>query len=68
MCLAIPGKIIAIEGKKAQVAYPNQVRSALLSGTDFSVGDFVMVQMGIVVGKLDAKQAKTALKAWKKTT
>lgn len=65
MCLAIPGKIKQIDGREALVEYPQEVRQAYL-GDDVTakVGDYVMVQMGVVVKKLTAKEAKTALKSW----
>jgi len=64
MCLAIPGKIKQIDGREALVEYPHEVRRAFL-GDDVpaQVGDYVMVQMGVVVKKLTAKEAETTLKA-----
>ena len=66
MCLAIPGKIKQIDGREALVEYPQEVRRAFL-GDDVpaQVGDYVMVQMGVVVKKLSAKEAKTTLKTWR---
>ncbi len=47
--------------------YPGEVRRAFL-GDDVKaiVGDYVMVQMGVVVKKISAKEAGLALKAWEK--
>ncbi|MFA5776561.1 MAG: HypC/HybG/HupF family hydrogenase formation chaperone [Patescibacteria group bacterium] len=65
MCLAIPGKIIKIDGMEALIEYPGQTRKAFLGGdVKAKINDFVMVQMGVVVKKISAKEAKTALKAW----
>lgn len=65
MCLAIPGKIKQIDRREALVAYPQDVRRAFL-GDDVpaQVGDYVLVQMGVVVKKLTAKEADLALKTW----
>jgi hydrogenase assembly chaperone HypC/HupF len=65
MCLAIPGKIKQIDGREALVEYPGETRRAFL-GDDVKAGagDYVMVQMGVVVKKLSAKEAKLSLKAW----
>jgi len=52
MCLAIPGKVIQINGRKATVKYPTVTNDALISDTDIRVGDWVMVQMGIIISKL----------------
>jgi hydrogenase maturation factor len=36
----------------------------LLGGEQVKNGDFVMVQMGIVVKKISEEEAKISLKAW----
>jgi hydrogenase expression/formation protein HypC len=64
VCLAIPGKIIKIEGCQATVQYPGQTQPALINDQKVKAGDFVMVQMGIIIKKLTAKEAKLSLKAW----
>ncbi len=64
MCLAIPGKVVKIEGHKATVRYPGQSRFALVGDEQVKVGDFVLVQMGIVIQKMSAKDAKISMSAW----
>ena len=64
MCLAIPGQIKKIEGHKVTVKYPGEERFALLGDEKVKKGDFVMVQMGIVVKKLTATEAKRSLREW----
>jgi len=49
MCIAFPGEIIKIEGLKAQVKYPTEVRTALVGEENVKVGDKVLVQMGIII-------------------
>ena len=56
MCLAIPGKIKKIEGQKVLVQYPMEERYALLGGETVKVGDYVMVQMGVVIKILTADE------------
>ena len=65
MCLAIPGQIIKVEGHKATVKYPGETRDVLLGDEKVKKGDYVMVQMGIVVKILSKKEALQSLKAWK---
>lgn len=67
MCLAIPGKIVKVEGKKATVQYPSETREVLVGDQKIKKGDFVMVQMGIVIKVLSKKEATETLKAWKTT-
>ncbi len=64
MCLAVPGKIKKIEGKKVLLDYPIEKRYALIGDEKVKVGDYVMVQMGIIVKILTRKEAKTATEAW----
>jgi hydrogenase expression/formation protein HypC len=64
MCLAIPGKIKEIHDREALVEYPGEERRVLLGGEQVKNGDFVMVQMGIVVKKISEEEAKISLKAW----
>lgn len=65
MCLAIPGKITKMEGRRATIEYPGESRFALVGDDKVKKGDYVMVQMGIVVKILSKDEAKEALKAWK---
>lgn len=66
MCLAIPGKIKQIDGREALIEYPGETRRAFL-GDDVKakLGDYVMVQMGVVVKKISAKEAKLVLATWR---
>lgn len=65
MCLAIPGIIKNIKGKKATVQYPNQFREAIVGDAPVKIGDYVLVQMGIIVKILSSAEAKASQKAWK---
>ncbi len=53
MCLAIPGKVTQIEGRNATVEYPFETRRAMVGTDDVKIGDYVMVQMGIIVRILE---------------
>lgn len=66
MCLAIPGKIKAINGRRITVEYPGEQREVIDGGIPVKVGDFVLIQMGITIKKIPEKQAKISWKAWSK--
>ncbi len=68
MCLAIPGKIIKIDGHRVLVKYPGETRQALAGDEPVKAGDFVMVQMGIVIKIMKPAEAKAAREAWRKFT
>ncbi len=58
MCLAIPGKIIAIRGGIATVDYGSEKREARIVVGEYTVGDFVIVQAKIVVDKVPPEQVQ----------
>jgi hydrogenase expression/formation protein HypC len=64
MCLAVPGKVIKINEKTVTVEYPMENREVYNSGVDVTVGDYVMVQMGVIVKKMPEEEAKVMLEAW----
>ena len=67
MCIAAPGKVIKIEGKKALIEYPgNEDRYAMITDEKVRVGSFVSVQMGLIVNVLSKAESLFAQKAWKK--
>jgi len=67
MCLAIPGKLIQIDGRRATVQYPGETRQVLLTDDIKAiVGDYVLVQMGVVIKKITPKEAKLAINSWQK--
>jgi hydrogenase expression/formation protein HypC len=64
MCLAIPGKVIKVDGRQATVKYPQVIRTALIGDVVPKVGDFVLVQMGIIIQKMSKKDADISLSSW----
>ncbi|RME31350.1 HypC/HybG/HupF family hydrogenase formation chaperone [Candidatus Woesearchaeota archaeon] len=59
MCLAVPGRIIALEGTSATVDFGGVQRAADVSLIDNpSVGDFVLVHVGFAIKKVDEHVAK----------
>jgi hydrogenase expression/formation protein HypC len=64
MCLAIPGKVVTIQGHKAIIQYPKETRQVLVGDDPIKPGDYVMVQMGVVIKILSKKEAAVAQKAW----
>ncbi|RLG72977.1 MAG: HypC/HybG/HupF family hydrogenase formation chaperone [Methanobacteriota archaeon] len=62
MCLAIPAKIVSIEGETGVVDFggvKQKVRLDLLP--DVSVGDHVLVHVGFAIEKIDKEEANKIL-------
>jgi len=64
MCLAIPGKITHLNGQQATVKYPHESRQVLVAGIPVKVGDYVLVQMGIIIQVISPADAQSSLAAW----
>ncbi|HDD64782.1 MAG TPA: HypC/HybG/HupF family hydrogenase formation chaperone [Firmicutes bacterium] len=66
MCLAIPMKVIEIEGKEAIVEMGNiRKRVNIQLVDDLKVGEYVIVHAGFAIQKIDEKQAKENIEIFK---
>jgi hydrogenase expression/formation protein HypC len=63
MCLAIPSKIIYIDGFKATVDVYGARRdiNLMLMPEDVSIGDYVLVHAGFAIQKVDQKAAEESI-------
>ncbi|MCX8176166.1 MAG: HypC/HybG/HupF family hydrogenase formation chaperone [Candidatus Bathyarchaeota archaeon] len=65
MCLAIPAKVLKIEGDHATVDFGEGVtREVNISLVDAKVGDYVIVHAGFAIQVVDEETAKETLKFW----
>ena len=64
MCLAVPGKIIEIKKDVATVDYIAEKRKGKLIEQGFRIGDYVIIQGGIVLQKIPDDEAKDALRLY----
>lgn len=68
MCLAIPAKVVKIEGERAEIDVGGVRREAsltLVADAGVSVGDYVLVHTGYAIAKIEEEEAEEILKAWK---
>ena len=66
MCLAIPGKILEIDGNSAMVDFDGiqqKVVIALIQGPQ--VGKYVIVHAGYAIEMMNEKEALDAIEEWK---
>ena len=63
MCVAVPMRVISIEGEHAMTEIDGVKREAnlILLDEDVNVGDFVIVHGGFAISKLDEEEAKETL-------
>ena len=63
MCLAIPTRIVAIDGQMAQVELGGIERQISLALTpEAGVGDYVIVHTGFALSVLDEQEAQETLR------
>ena len=63
MCLAVPVKVLKIDGKIALVGLGGLARQAsLMLVPDTQVGDYVLLHAGFAIQKLDEKEAEETLR------
>lgn len=66
MCLAVPAKILEINGDLARVDFGGGVmREVNIMLVDAKVGDYVLVHAGYAIQVLDEKEAEETLMLWK---
>lgn len=57
MCLGIPGRIVELRGNKALVDFGGVLKEVDASLEDVSLGDYVLVHVGMVIAKIDEREA-----------
>ncbi|MBO4797250.1 MAG: HypC/HybG/HupF family hydrogenase formation chaperone [Candidatus Methanomethylophilaceae archaeon] len=64
MCLAIPGKIVSIEGNMGNVDFGGVTRQANLSMVEANVGDWAVVHAGFAIQIMDEEDAQETIRLW----
>ena len=65
MCLAIPAKVMSVEGSKANVDFGQGVlRDVNVSLVEAKVGEYVLVHAGYAIQVLEEKDALETLSLW----
>ncbi|KYH42432.1 MAG: hydrogenase assembly chaperone HypC/HupF [Candidatus Bathyarchaeota archaeon B26-1] len=66
MCLAVPAKIIEVEGQNAKVDFGGGViREVNVTLVDVKAGDYVLVHAGYAIQVVDEKSAEETLRLWR---
>ena len=64
MCLAVPGKIVSVNGQNALIDFGGVQREANVSLIEPVVGDYVVVHAGFAIQVVDEDEAKETIKLW----
>ena len=71
MCLAIPGKIVAIVDEVNQIAkvevggVKRNINIGMLDKEEARVGDYVLIHVGFAMSKVDEQEAQDTLRVLK---
>lgn len=66
MCLAIPAKVLEVNGNIAKVDFGQGVaREVNVMLVDAKIGEYVLVHAGYAIEKLDQKAAQESLDTWR---
>ncbi|HNQ31385.1 MAG TPA: HypC/HybG/HupF family hydrogenase formation chaperone [Candidatus Woesebacteria bacterium] len=66
MCIAAPGKVTRVDPQQVWVDYGEVHRPAMRASLSPRVGDYVLVQMGVVIKILSDKEARAIKTRWRK--
>ena len=64
MCLAVPGKIVKIEGDVGDIDFGGVIRKANITMVEAKVGDWAIVHAGFAIELLDEEEAQKTLELW----
>ncbi len=64
MCLAVPGKIVRIEGDVGEIDFGGVIRKANVSMVEGKVGDWAIVHAGFAIEIIDEEEALETIKLW----
>ena len=64
MCLAIPGKVIAINGETGDIDFGGVIKHTNLSMVDANVGDWVVIHAGFAIEVMDEEDAQETIRLW----
>ena len=66
MCLAIPGKIVSIDGNTALVDFDGIEQKIIIALVlNPEVGKYVIIHAGYAIEQMDEKDAMEAIEQWK---
>lgn len=67
MCLAIPAKVVRIDGERAEVdigGVRKETSLALVADAGVGIGDYVLIHTGYAIAKIKKEEAEEILEAW----
>jgi len=64
MCLAVPGRVVSVNGQNAIVDFGGVQRETNISLVRVIPGEYVVVHAGFAIQTVDEEEAKETIKLW----
>ena len=64
MCLAIPGKIVKIEGDIGDIDFGGVIRKANITMVEAKIGDWAVIHAGFAIEIMDEEEAMKTIDLW----
>jgi len=68
LCLAVPAKVLKVEGDHAEVdigGIRREASIALLAGEGVAEGDYILIHTGYAISKVSSEEAAEILATWR---
>jgi hydrogenase expression/formation protein HypC len=68
LCLAVPARVLKVDGDHAEVeigGIKREASIALLSGEGVAVGDYILIHTGYAISKVSREEAAEILATWR---
>jgi len=64
MCLAVPGKIVSIDGDLAEVDFGGVIKKANVAMVEAQIGQWAVIHAGFAIEIMDEEEAQETIKLW----
>lgn len=64
MCLALPGKVVKIDGENADIDFGGVIRQANVAMVDVEIGQWVVIHAGFAIEVMDEEEAQETISLW----
>ncbi len=64
MCLAMPGKVVEINGDTAEIDFGGVIKQTNISMVEATVGQWVVIHAGFAINVMDEEDAQETLALW----
>jgi len=64
MCLAVPGRIVRIEGDVGEIDFGGVIRKANVTMVEAKVGDWAVIHAGFAIEIMDEEEARATIELW----